>query len=670
MPVLNQDVGPRTPMGATLVAGGATFRTWAPHALDVHLVDRHGLDEAAGVGREWAPGDADRLVKLDDGTWVGFVPGASDGYDYLFWVRGPGSSGFKRDPYARELGLRPPFPDCPCIVRAPHSYPWRANDWHPPAFRDLVIYQLHIGVFWAVDGQGRDRRRTYGRFLDVIGMIPYLRDLGVNAVQFLPVQEYDRDIGLGYNGLDYFSPEMAYQVEDPAEIARHLDTVNSLLASTQQPPLEAAQLMAGPSQLKCLVDLCHLSGIAVVFDLVYNHAGGGFGDRSLAFYDRQADDGTPWDRNGATLYFGNGEHAGGLVFDYRQEMVRQLLIDNARFFLDEYRIDGIRYDQVGVATTHADGPRFFRNLTDTVRFHRPSALQIAEYWEWDRASAVTPTSANGLGCDAALADGLRDSLWAALSQAANGSEACLDLDRVAAAFGRPAGYPDAWRAVQNLETHDEVLWNPFDQSARNPRIAKRADPSPGPTWYARSRSRVATTLLLAAPGIPMLFMGQESLEDKPWSDDVENWPQFLIAWDWLSGDDRYRHRRDFHRFVTDLVHLRRAAPALRGEGVHVPQVHNLDRVIVVHRWVEGEGRDLIVVASLNEATLDGYPVEMPWPGPWREVFNSDLYDHFPNPWVTGNGGVIAADGPAGRNYPFTARVRLPANGALIFARGA
>ena len=100
------------------------------------------------------------------------------------------------------------------------------------------------------------------------------------------------------------------------------------------------------------------------------------------------------------------------------------------------------------------------------------------------------------------------------------------------------------------------------------------------------------------------------------------------------------------------------------------QVHNLDRVIVVHRWVEGEGRDVVVIASLNESTLDGYPVEMPWPGPWREVFNSDLYDHFPNPWVVGNGGSIVADGPAGRDYACTARVRLPANAALIFTRGA
>ena len=97
-------------------------------------------------------------------------------------------------------------------------------------------------------------------------------------------------------------------------------------------------------------------------------------------------------------------------------------------------------------------------------------------------------------------------------------------------------------------------------------------------------------------------------------------------------------------------------------------MHNRDRVIVMHRWVEGAGRDVVVVASLNETTLDGYSVEMPHAGHWHEVFNSDFYDHFPNPWVVGNAGGISADDPPGRAYPCTARIRIPANGAIVFAR--
>jgi 1,4-alpha-glucan branching enzyme len=658
MPVSGDGVGRATTMGATVVPGGATFRTWAPNARDVFLMSDPAVLATPPAG--WRPGATDRLTPLGDGTWAGFAAGMGEGDPYLFWIDGAGSAGPKRDPYARELG--PGFPRCACLVRDPARYPWHDAGWHPPEFRDLILYQLHIGTFWAVDEAGHDQRRRYGRFLDLVEKIPYLVALGVTAIQPLPIQEYDGDFGLGYAGLDYFSPEMAYQVHDPAELQRHLARVNALLAARGAAPLALADLVPGPNQLKCVVDLCHLHGIAVLFDLVYNHAGGGFDDRSLAYYDRQPQ-GNDWSQDRRSLFFGNGGWAGGLVFDYASDFVRQLLIDNARFFLDEYRIDGIRYDEISVVSNFG-GDRFCRDLAATLRRHRPEAIQIAEYWNWDRARAVSPPP-DGLGFDAALADGLRDALRAVVAQAAAGREAMLDLDRLAAALQRPPAFPDAWRADQCLENHDVVRWDYGALAPRAPRIAALADPSNARSWYARSRARVATTLLLTAPGIPMLFMGEEFLEDKPWHDDVANWAQFLIWWEGLDEDAAMR---DFLRFTTDLVHLRRAEPALRGEGIGVPQRHNLDRVLVMHRWVEGDGRDVVVVASFNETTLSDYRVELPFAGRWREVFNSDVYDHFPNPLVAGNGGAVEAGAPPGRVYPATARLTIPANGAVVLAR--
>jgi 1,4-alpha-glucan branching enzyme len=91
---------------------------------------------------------------------------------------------------------------------------WHDAAWRPPAFHELVIYQLHVGAFWAVDAQGRDKRRQrYGAFLDVIERIAYLCDLGINAIQLLPIQEYAHHEGLAYAGLDFFSPEMPSDVE-------------------------------------------------------------------------------------------------------------------------------------------------------------------------------------------------------------------------------------------------------------------------------------------------------------------------------------------------------------------------------------------------------------------------------------------------------------------------
>jgi 1,4-alpha-glucan branching enzyme len=363
-------------------------------------------------------------------------------------------------------------------VRRGHSYPWHDAGWRTPAFRDLVIYQLHVGVFWAVDAMGRDRRDRYGRFLDTLEKIPYLRKLGINAVQLLPIQEYDGDFGLGYAGLDYFSPEMTLQVEDADELQRHLDIVNAMLAQASQPPLSLADLAPGPNQLKCLVDLCHLSGIAVIFDLVYNHVGGGFDGRSIFYYGRQREG----DDN-RSLYFTDKGWAGGKVFAYWQAPVRQFLVDNARFFLDEYRIDGIRYDEVSVATAHG-GDNFCRDLSATVRHHCPQAVQIAEYWHEDRDRAVrSPSREGGLGFGAALADGLRDAVRAALGQAAAGAGAPVDLNQVRDSLHPPPGFPDAWRAVQHLENHDVVRWDYDRHVARAPRAG--AGRSLEPTFLVR-----------------------------------------------------------------------------------------------------------------------------------------------------------------------------------------
>jgi 1,4-alpha-glucan branching enzyme len=653
MQTLERQVGRHTGMGATLVPGGATFRTWAPSARAVHVVtEAHAAPDWSGC----TPADEALLAPLGDGTWAGFVPGIADGTPYLFWVQGPpgGSEGFKRDPYARELAICPAFPDCPCLVRPAQDYPWHDRGWRPPAFSDLVIYQLHVGVFRGAD----PAVPHYGKFLDVAARLPHLRALGINAIQLLPIQEYDGDFSLGYAGLDYFSPEMMYQVEDPAELARHLAGVNILLAEHGQAPLAPRDLASGPNQLKCLVDLCHLNGIGVILDLVYNHAGGGFGERSLYFYDRQ-----PWGDDNRSLYFTDKGWAGGKVFAYWNDGVRQFLIDNARFFLEEYRADGIRYDEVTVMHHHG-GDRFCRDLTSTLRYLRPDAIQIAEYWDWDRAFPVTPAPA-GLGFDAALGDGLRDALRAVLAEAAGGADAQVGLDRLRTALLPPPGFPAAWRVVQCLENHDVVRWDYETNHPRAPRVPALADPSDPASWYARSRTRVATALLLTAPGIPMLFMGQEILEPRPWHDDIRFWSQFLIDWDAAEGDPV---RCDFQHFLRDLIALRHRHPALRGEGVRVPQLHERDRIVVLHRWVEGEGRDVVVVASLNEHVLEHYPVTLPWPGRWHEVFNSDFYDPFPNASVVGNGGAVWADPEQGWSYPFVARMRLPANGVIVLAR--
>jgi 1,4-alpha-glucan branching enzyme len=96
-------------------------------------------------------------------------------------------------------------------------------------------------------------------------------------------------------------------------------------------------------------------------------------------------------------------------------------------------------------------------------------------------------------------------------------------------------------------------------------------------------------------------------------------------------------------------------------------VHNANRVIAFHRWVEGAGADVVVVASLSESTSWSYRLGFPRAGHWREVLNSDYYDNLPNPQVAGNGGgIMAGDGPM-HGFPCSGAVVIPANAVVVFA---
>lgn len=640
-----------TPMGATLVDGGATFRVWAPGARRVHVA----LGDTSG----YRPRSQDELVSnpVAAGHWTGFVPGVVDGDHYRFHVVGPGvdNAELKRDPWARELEPGAALPDCDGIVRSRTSYPWHDAGYRPPPFHELAVYQLHVGVFSARDRNGHDiRHHRVATLLDVLDRIPYLADLGVNAVQPLPLVEFHGEWSLGYNGTDLFSPETDYCV--PARhLTPYLDRVNELLTDRGQAPVRREQLVGQVNQLKAFVDVCHAHGIAVLADVVHNHAGGDLDRHSLAHFDLPV---AP-DRHN-DLYFSAADWAGGRVFDFAEPGVRSFLIENALMFLTEYHMDGLRFDEVTVIADHG-GWSFCQDLTSTLRHRAPAAVLIAEYWGQDRSLAVRPVP-TGMGFDLGYADGLRDGIRGVLAQVARGADAPVDLAPVRAGLQRPAGNPHAWQAYHCLENHDLVL--DADGDHRKPRIARLAGGDDPRSRLAGGRARVATGLLLTAPGVPMLFMGQEFLEDKLWSDSPHRADR-MIWWDGLAGaDPQMAH---FHRCTRDLLALRRRHPALCAEPVVVHGLDDRARVLAFHRWVPGLGRDVVVVAGFTETTFHGdFVLGFPRAGRWYEAFNSDHYHRFPNPDTHGNAGAVVADGGPVQGMPHSARITLPANGLLVF----
>jgi 1,4-alpha-glucan branching enzyme len=652
-----QNISASTPLGANLVSNGASFRVWAPRASAVYL---HGSFN--GTAFDQLTGD--RLLQKDsDGFWGGFQVGAKDGDPYMFWVVGPGSSGDKRDPYAREL-VAAGFPDSQSIVRDPASYPWHDDGFRTPDFSALVIYQLHIGTY-SIQKPG-----VASNFLDIVGKIPYLANLGCNMLQPLPIDEQEDHPGMGYEGADLFSPDFPYVCSDAAQLSTYLTTINKLLATKNKSPLQLKDIQSGSNQLKVLVDLCHLQGIAVAFDVVYNHAGGfssgGKGDDNcLWFMDRLKNLGN---NNNDSLYFTDQDRGtGGLAFALWNDRVGQLLLDNARFFIQEYHVDGFRYDEISIllSTNQGSGWEFCRKLTDQNRQLQPRLLQNAEFWVGEFSDIpntiqpiLAPSSSGGAGFDVVQHNTLRLALRGAVQAASFGASSGVSMTSIANAL-YPPNLDHAWRAVTCIENHDIV------KAGRDPRVPVLADGSDHRSWYARSRTRAAMAILLTAPGIPQLFMGQEFLEDQPWDENPAG-PN-LLSWDWLNPSSDHTES-DHFRFTQDLIRLRSERPALCGDAVQAFYSNDQDRVVAFHRWLEDSSQDVIVVASFAESTYWQYNIGFPSAGFWKEIFNSDAYDHFVNPMIAGNGGGVSANGPGMHGFSTSAPIVIPANGVVVFAR--
>src|SRR3954451_20608183 len=278
-------------MGAIPFQGGAGFRVWAPFASSVAV---------AGSFNDWSM-VANPLTSEGNGNWSSDVPGAGIGaqYKFVLTTRFASKPLWKNDPHARCLTNSVGN----SIVSDP-NYAWKAHV-STPAWNELVIYELHVGSFRFDPGSRNGR----GNFETVIGELPYLSDLGINAIQLLPSDEFPGDISMGYNPSYIFAIEESY---------------------------------GGPNGLRRLVDAAHCRGIAVIFDVVYNHLGPS--DLDLWQFDG-------WSENGGGIYFYNDWRKqtpwGDTRPDYGRGEVRQYIRDNALRFLEQRACDGLRFDATG-----------------------------------------------------------------------------------------------------------------------------------------------------------------------------------------------------------------------------------------------------------------------------------------------------------------------------------
>jgi 1,4-alpha-glucan branching enzyme len=510
----------------------------------------------------------------------------------------------------------------------------------PRRIEDLIIYELHVNAL----GAGKNRA---GNLQDAMDLLPHLSDLGINAVELLPMAEFSGGYGWGYGDSHYFVIESSAGTRD---------------------------------QYKHFIRACHRRGIAVIQDVCFNHYDFNAA-RAQWQYDSEAPndnnyywyEGLPSDyRSADGGYVDNG--SSGYAPRYWEEMVRQLFIGSAVAFIENFHVDGFRVDLTEAIhrdnALHADGrslgnanlfgQKLLREWCRTLRLIRPSVMLIAEdHSGWDAVTKLP--EAGGLGFDSTwfvsyyhnlIGDSEMAGGYGRLVKAAGfGGDEPLGMEQFSGDL-----YATKFNKVIYTESHDEAGNAPGTQ--RTIVCAVNGAPLVGPTRdFAEARCRVAFGLSLLSAATPMFFMGEEVGAQKPY-----RFNDFLQNREDIAAERNGTGARLFG-YYQDLIRFSRRHAAIRSQDIDIIHVIGSNRLIAFTRLAGTE--NLLVVASLrNEPFLDGYVIQTDaWrlpDGSWREIFNSDATVY------GGNGiGNFGADVPArgGR-----LQVRVPANGLLIFQK--
>jgi 1,4-alpha-glucan branching enzyme len=551
-------------MGSLPHETGTTFRVWAPFADAVHVI---------GSFNDWDE-NAHPLTAEEEGYWALDVPGVEVGDEYRFLVRNGDRALERIDPYARHVTH-----SAGNAVVTADTFHWEDEAFEMPPWNEMVIYEMHVGTFEDPDPSDSEA----GSFYTALEHLPYLKDLGINVIEIMPPMEFAGGVSWGYNPALPFAIESAY---------------------------------GGPQALQTFVNAAHQHGIGVIIDVVYNH----FGPSDL---DLWRFDGWHQGEYGGIYFYNDGRAEtpwGRTRPDYGRAEVRDYLRDNALTWLEAYHLDGLRWDSTahirnvwgrarGDEGEIPDGWRTMRHINREIKAHSPSAFSVAE--DMKQEPAITASAEDGgAGFDAQWDDNFVATIRDVLTQ---GADEARDLTRVEAALSARLG-ADAFDRVVYTESHDEV-------ANGKARVPEEIWPGNALSWPSKKRSTLGAAVVLTAPGIPMLFQGQEFLEDR-WFDDQD-------PLDWSRAEE-FSGMVQLYR---DLIHLRRnTAGVTRGlTGQHIEITH-LDpeaKLLAYHRWAEGgPGDSVVVVLNWANRQYEDYALRFPRAGLWRLRFDSHaaVYD--------------------------------------------
>lgn len=546
----------RQGVGITVTDSGVTFCVWAPFADSVAVT---------GDFNDW--NETGTSLTRDGDYWVDTLANAKIGQEYKYVISRGGITKKKNDPRALQISGQGNS-----IIVDPH-FDWEGDNFTLGQVNDQVIYELHIGTFHRTDPA------TSGTFDSAIEKLPHLAELGITAIELMPCNEVSTDRWWGY------TPNLIYAIE---------------------------HTYGGRQAFMRFIREAHKHNIGVILDVVYNHL------HPDPLPDLWQFDG--WSENNmGGIYFYNDERGmnqWGFCFDFGRPEVRSYLLDNAAMWIRDCHVDGLRADSTvyirnskgqnnDPAHDIPEGWMLLQNLTKTVHTLNPHAIVIAEDIGWNEY-ITKPVTEQGAGFDAQWETSLPYAIRDPLLDPIDDNNRNLDLLRqhIEKTYN---GNP--FQKVIYSESHD------IDANGRT-RLNEEIAPGQANSIFARRRATLGAAITMTIPGIPMLFQGQEFLEDGAFN----HWEQL----DWKKAEE-------FHgtlQLYKDLIALRRdltgLTAGLRGSFVQVLHLDQGTKVMAYYRKDKGGPRDDVVVALnfTNEPRI-GYQIPFPRPGTWKVRLNSD-----------------------------------------------
>ena len=551
---------------------GYYFAVWAPNATYISVI---------GNFNDWNTEAHPLHVRLDhSGIWEGFIPHFVKGEVYKYHIHGfAGQRLDKGDPYASFWEVRPKTASITWNL----DYQWSDQAWmhsrkeHNKLDAPWSVYEVHLASWMRPDKYNEEVYHSYDYFRE--RLVPYVKEMGFTHVELMPIMEHPFDGSWGYQGTGYFAPTSRY---------------------------------GSPQQFKALIDAFHQAGIGVILDWVPSHF--------------------PYDAHGLFMFDGShtyeyadmrkGYHPdwNSYIFNYKRGEVKSFLISSARFWLDQYHIDGIRVDAVSSMLKlnysrqqgqwepnefggdgNLEAIEFIKDLNATIYRDFPDVQTIAEEaTDWPGVSK--PTVEDGLGFGMKWMMGWMHDTLKYFKQ----DPFYRQYQQDQFAFSMMYYYDENFMLPLS---HDEVV------HGKSPMLYKM----PGDEWQKFANLRLLYSYMFTHPGGKLLFMGDEFGATSEWNYKSE------LQWELL----QYDAHNGMRNCVKDLCHLLKAEPALYENQFNqygfewLDLNHRSESVVSFKRKGKKAADDLVVVLNMTPVVRKDWKLHVQGKSKWSEVFNSD-----------------------------------------------